>query len=363
MVSYQCGIHTVCFSLTKQGYAAIQGIINEAYKKKYQITKQSDKFGLDNTYHVDQYADQGIRVTIKQTCSHPGYVKLIVSPGSLISQEYNPIRLYQATDTEWKTMNKRFRRLISIKGLPDSLEQYAITRVDVTMDLYLETHEEVMEWVRIFKKSMKSPRYQLHEFTKKTANDPKEANRHSCEYCTSTSRKNKSKFKYSKQPETAFKAYDKFFEVNDSDILDKPVLRLELSLSRQSLIKKLHLKTNVDNKELLWEAASNSTQLICKYLKRNMFINGEILTYNAAMERIDNSTKLKSKFKEDMKEMVRKCSDSDSLYNALQKIGNSKRQDALLKQFKKIGISPVTLTGRSALEELPGIMGFLNDCD
>lgn len=93
-----------------------------------------------------------------------------------------------------------------------------------------------------------------------------------------------------------------------------------------------------------------------------MLIDGEILRYEDAMERVSKAPNISEKHRKQMRELIQKCSDCENLYYALQKMYLSdKQRDRLLRQFRELGTSPVTLRNGSPLEKLPSIKEFLLD--
>ena len=353
------GLHTIGLTRPKQKYNVLQSIIDSVYREGCEVEHKTDKYNLDHTYKLNQYSDQGIRLEIRQFCDHAGFVKLILTPGSMLSGKYDPTRLYRGKEKEWENICAVYRDTISFDGLPKSLEKYTLSRVDQTLDFYMDSEEEVIEWVRVFQKSMCSPRYQRIKFSGK---DAAEANRRSVEYCTATKRRGKNGKNHGKQPETAFKAYDKTYECRGRKDLEENILRFELSSTKQALMKKRKLDKQVSLKDFLHAAAKSSSDTIYKFIESAMFIDGEILRYKDAMKRVSKAPKITEKHKVQMRELIQKCSDCENLYYALQKIKlSNKQRDRLLRQFRELGISPVTLRNDSPLENLPSIKEFLSD--
>ena len=140
------------------------------------------------------------------------------------------------------------------------------------------------------------------------------------------------------------------------------ILRLELSSTKQALMKKLKLDKQVSLKDFLHAAAKASSSTIGKFIKSAMFIDGEILRYEDAIERVSKTPRINDEHRKQMQELIKKCSDCENLYYALQKMDLSgKQRDRLLRQFRKLGISPVTLRNDSPLEKLPSIKTLISD--
>ena len=146
------GIHTFCLINSRQGYQNLQAVIESAYDRRYKVNKKSDKYNLDHFYDINEYAGTGIRIHIAQFAAHPGFVRVILTPGSILSNEYNPTLLFKAKEKEWTKIQKKYKQLIQLDGIPDNLDSFSLNRIDITWDFYLDHEEEVLEWVRVLKK-------------------------------------------------------------------------------------------------------------------------------------------------------------------------------------------------------------------
>ena len=357
------GIHTVSFTLPQQRYARLKEIADEAYDRRIKVMHTKDQHNLDHSYEFSREKDGGVRAEVHMYATHPGCARLILTPGSILSGCYDPMRLYQGTQKEWNDVQKKYWKQAPLKSLPKSLDDYSLSRIDLTWDIYMESHEEVEAWIHVFKKSMRSPRYKRVEFQEDSARARKDANKHSCEYCTSTKQSKKKRHSRGKQPETAFKVYDKCYEVNDKKILDQPVLRLELSLTRQSLVQRLKADKSISTEKLLSEAAKNAKVLIWKFVKSAMMTEGEYESYSMLALHIDlNENIIGKKYRKAAAKLVEKCSDCDNLYHALIKAEKKKsRRNPLLKQFAKISLNPVSLPNSFKVHALPSIRTLLEE--
>ena len=114
------GLHTICLTLPKQKYHVLQSMSDSIYREGYEVEHKTDKYNLDHTYKLNQYRDQGIRLEIRQFCDHAGFVKLILAPGSMLSGEYDPTRLYRGKEKEWENICAIYQDTISLDRLPKS---------------------------------------------------------------------------------------------------------------------------------------------------------------------------------------------------------------------------------------------------
>lgn len=220
--------------------------------------------------------------------------------------------------------------------------------IEETSDIW--TNEEgLMEYLRIARKSLMPTAYNRVLFKKDDGKtkDYKTSNAHS--YCVSCDR-------------ASFLVYDKIAQLkmiercNDA-LLGKNTLRFEAELKRPALKDRLGKSAMETNYKLLSTAAKSSGKAVGWYLKRLQPKCDRYLRYEDAVELIEGA-KLSKKSRERMLYLLRKTSDKDSLSAALddmrKKFGLKKGQcNTVLKKFRKLGISPITLANNSKFKELP----------
>ena len=145
-------------------------------------------------------------------------------------------------------------------------------------------------------------------------------------------------------------------------LLGKKVLRLEAQLRRRALKRWLPGKKLGNN----WETIRNiykSRKKILKWYLDRIQPTGQYVRYRDAASLIKNS-KLKKKTRERMLYLLRKTSDTEPLSTALaamkKEFGLNRNQcNMVLKKFRKLGISPITLTNDSRFEELHALRTLL----
>ena len=89
--------------------------------------------------------------------------------------------LYQPTNKNYRTLVTRADRILKTVGVPCSINEMSICRLDVTENLIFEKKELVLIYLNLLKKSLIPPKYRLDSFRKinPKVKDPQEANRHS----------------------------------------------------------------------------------------------------------------------------------------------------------------------------------------
>ena len=140
-------------------------------------------------------------------------------------------------------------------------------------------------------------------------------------------------------------------------MIGKHILRFEAELKRPALKKYLGGPAMDTNYKLLSTAAKKSRKVIRWYLSRMQPECKQYLRYEDAVRKVEKAG-FKTKTIERMLYLLRKTSDSESLTAALEKVKSdfnlSKSQcKNVLDKFRKLGISPITLTNSSTFDELP----------
>jgi len=300
-------------------------------------------------YASDYFAEQGVKLQISRTEGNPWELLVIIHP-TLVLGEDDRSALYQASKPSYNKIVRAVDKMLKSVNVPFSLDDMSIYRPDATVNLIFDDGKLVDEYIRILKKSKILPHYRLDWFREKEkkAKDCKLANRHSHKQrCKSA----------------AFFIYDKTAQLEMTDhfpdaLMGKKVLRLEAQLRRKTLKKWVHDKELGSNWEIIRDVYKNREKIIKWYLNR-VQPAGKYVRYKDAVGLIEDA-KLKEKVRTRMLYLLRKTSDKESLTAALKDLkaechltGSQCR--TVLEKFRKLGISPITLSNSSELEELPPI--------
>ena len=273
----------------------------------------------------------------------------IIHP-TLVLGENDRSALYYASKSSYNKIVKTVDKILKQINVPFSLDDMPLYRLDVTVNLIFDDGRLVDEHIRILKKSKILPHYKLDWFREKEkkAKDCKLANRHSHKQrCKSAS----------------FFAYDKTAQLEMIDhfpdaLMGKKILRLEAQLRRKTLKKWVPNKALGSNWEIIRDVYKNRKKIIKWYLGR-IQPAGRYVRYKDAVGLIEDA-KLKEKTRDRMLYLLRKTSDKDSLTAALKDLKAEYRLTGsqcrtVLKKFRKLGISPITLPNSSEFDELPPI--------
>lgn len=344
----QIGIDTLCFylCLTPKQKCKIMAELKQLPNFK---TIKADYERDSYEYASDHLASSGVKLHIFRKNGSVWGLFAIVHPTLVLGND-DRSALYLAAKPSYKKMVKLIDKMLNKVKVPCSLDEMQMYRVDVTANLIFEDSKLMDEYIRVLKKSMILPRYKLNWFRKseKKAKDCKLANRHSHkQYCKSS----------------AFFVYDKTAQLEMIDrfpdtLMGKKVLRSEVQLRRSAIKKWVSGKELSSNWEIIRDICKNGKKIINWYLNR-LQPKGNILRYKDA-EKVIESAKLKGKTRERMLYLLRKTSDKDSLTAALKDLKSeyqltSGQCRTILKKFRKLGISPITLRNDSDFDCLPYI--------
>ena len=348
MLSIENGVHTFSVGMTLT-HKQFTRIFDACYKTGC-VQDTSDIWKGKERLYCYAYQEQGVKVFLHGKSGKLYRLRIQIEPCRVLG-ETDPTALAEMGKRQYNEFVKSVDKSLKKLKLPVSIDDMKISRCDLTINVYFATQEELMEYLRVLKKSFNIRCYQ-HVFFKKDdekTKNHKTANSHShCIACNSAS----------------FLIYDKIAQLEmidrcDETMIGKHVLRLEAELKRPAL--KTHLKKSAmdTNFQLLSTAAKKSKAVIRWYLNRMQPKCEKYLRYEDAVRKVKEAG-FKKKTIERMLYLLRKTSDSESLTAAMEKLIekfnlSTNQWQNVLKKFQKLGISPITLTNSSEFDEIPSL--------
>lgn len=330
--------------------------IIERLETKQGFRAQTNDYLSDTyAYSSDCFKDEGIRIWIKRISGSPWGLLIVVHP-TLVLGLSDRSALYQPQKKgNYKKIIECVDKLLNPIGVPCSIGEMKLYRIDITSNLIFEDEAFIYEYLRILKKSCLLPHYKNDWFRKKEqkAKDCEAANKHSFkQYCKSA----------------AFFSYDKTAQLEmigafPASLIGKRVLRLEAQLRRNGMKKWVGKDAmGGSNWGILKKLWKNSEKIIRWYIKRLQPVGEQCVRYEDAMDKLKNVKNRKTR--ERMLCLLRKTSDSETLTAALEKLGekyslNKGQQKTILKKFEKLQISPITLANSSVHEFLRPIQDLI----
>ena len=356
----ETGIHT--FSLYhKLSYTEAQNLIELLKKRGYYYPLKENNWNYKGTYKSNLYADLGVQIYIYHYYFYSGFT-LRITPCSLLKESYAAENLYHPSSTDNHETEERLNYILNDLEIKSDLgeiitaNEMSVCRVDPCINVYLDSDDEILEYLRILKKSTFIPHYHVAKFeeTSSHVKNVEGANKHSY---------------HIKSRRAEFTAYDKIYEMQQGnrcpdELGDTHILRIEAELKRDALIKRLDRDEMCSNGKLLKSTAKNANGILVSFLERMQIGTGNHVRYCDAEARIEKA-KFENKLKDRMLYLIRKVSDSN-LSSALDSMCkeynlNSNQCDRILNRFDELGISPITLRNNSQFESLPSLISILQE--
>ena len=322
-----------------------------ACKKSGCILDTSDPWDNTEQLFCYTYLEQGVKVFLHGKSGKLYRLRVQVEPCRVLG-DADPTALAKLSKWQYKALVKTVDSMLKKLKVPISIDNMKISRCDLTMNIEFFTQDELMAYLRIFQKSRLIHQYR-HVFFKKNdhkVKDYKAANNHShCISCKSAS----------------FLIYDKIAQLEmidrcDETLMGKHVLRFEAELKRPAMKKHLGKQAMDTNYKLLSAAAKESRKVIRWYLSRMQPSCEKYLRYEDAVGAVEDAN-LKEKTRDRMLYLLRKTSDKESLTAALGSLKEkyhltTSQCKTVLKKFRQLRLSPITLTNASNFDSLPYIL-------
>lgn len=323
----------------------------KSYKGFYQ---ENDYWADIHEYHSEAFADQGIKIYVFQKKRSVWGLMVMVHPMILLGN-LDRSALYNPSRKTYRELERRADEILEQVGIPYSLAQMKLYRVDVTMNLVFQDSVPMDAYLRILKKGQLLPHYHLEFFKAGAmkAKNAKEANRNSHKQSCRSG---------------AFFAYNKTAQLRMTNhfphmLIGKSVLRIEAQLRRRGMKKWLgeDIK-DLDNWHIIQKLGNKAPKILKWYLKRTLLVHGEHLRYQDAVERVTNVKR--ENVRKRMIYLLRKTSDCRDLSAAVKALketyGLSSGQcRRIFNKFEKLGVSPITLPNNDSLSRLQDLSSFL----
>lgn len=341
------GIHTI---------ELFHRVSNKDFNKVFHSLKSmnSGNFYPDTTYHSDKgmtkyictsYCNQGVVLYLYQQVrsknktkkNHAPFIHFRLNPHTLLHEEYSPKKVFHAEDKQLKLLDKEMTKLLHEIGLNCEFEQLTLSRIDCCLDYFPNSQDWVDEALRVVRRSPYMKQYKLCTFGKEFSNRKKK-NAHSWRICCKT---------------TTLTVYDKTFQLMEEDLLeqyDAPMLRFEVSRSGAKFKRGLSEQVKGSNKKILKTVMDESEDTIHFYMEM-LHADLPFVRYSDCMAKIE--TVKHASTRKNMQLLVKKLSDCKSYAQAVKNSELSESQlRTVRKQFKELGIQPITLKDKSEIEEL-----------
>lgn len=343
------GIHTYSVEkvLTYKQYKKIKEMCLVSGKTK----DDSNILARTESYFYYGLVEHGIKVYLFGLSGEIYHLSIQIEPCRVLGI-LDPTALFRANKRHYKQLVKAVDTELKKLLVPGSIDGMKISRCDVTINVSFDDHNILSEYLRILKKGYVPKKFEVTKFQKGDgkAKDWESANQTS--YCISGKNER-------------FLIYDKIAQLKmigrwNEGLANENILRLEAELQRKALKKYLGKTAMQSNQELLSAAMNKAQPIIRGYFRKMNLDCNAYLRYAEVVSQIKGA-RVSTKTQERMLYFLKKTSDGKNINSALEKTqdhcGINRRQaNQILKKFRQLGFSPVTLRNGSAIRELPPLL-------
>ena len=368
-------IHTFSLTrhLTRIEYYTIKENMYLNCPGTYETVSKGEEGAAYIFHHCNAFNRYGVRICLMQCgfsgskAEHPSdydddgndlfseyFLKMTINPRKLIEplDEYSYLGILQPTQESVDRVADAFRRLFWKTTFENDINQYKLSRVDFCTNIRCDSKKIFRELVRVLRKLPTPPKYTRMIYQDKKQNK-KKANRYNKHYLRFACGTHE------------LVIYDKSYQMKENGLelsyekMANGVIRFEMHCQREYL-RRLEKKLGCSDTDSLLHALVQHTreELVKKFSK--CFPNVSYYQAEVLQEKI-RASHYKKKNKEAMYKLVELLKTVQSVDKALEKL-EAKRYDTsgILKNFEKLGISPVPLRKDFCAERLPGLVELLN---
>ncbi len=360
----ETGIHTIELYACNLKYSQVQKVIDYLVNKGHLRITKHDPLNIDRHMKSDYLVNEGIRMRGYQSYQYSNGIGLAINPCTLLEGAYQPTELFQPRKKScYKLLEQTSSAMYKLDMVDNPYQgtlfvepkDLSLSQMDLTMNLWFDDDVDLTEIVRLFSKG-NIPRYfKRYRFKEKK-------NSYINRYCF-----------IMESEMITFKVYDKIHELKDNnrcpeELQSKKVLRIEASIKRKELIRKLKLDKDDSLYKMLKAGYKKVDSVISDYIDKLFSCRGKYVRYDTAKKMIEKAD-IKPKNKEQMLFLLQKTSDGDGLDTALKKLKekyNIKSKGPikkLYKNFGKLGIAPITLRNDSSIKEMPCILDMIQEAE
>ena len=344
LINYVVGIDTLSYYHVLTDKQA-RAIVRELSDRTKFFTEVDDYEKDSYACRSEHYAERGIKVRVARYKGNLWGLYILVHPTLLLGDD-DRSALYRPKKGSYNELLKQTKAIFKELNIPFDLEDMALSRADITINLIFVDSEYVDRYLRIIKKAKTLKHYSLDKFreSEHKAKDPKEANKHSyIQRCKSASY-----FVYDKTAQLHM--IDKFPETLEK----KHILRLEAQLSGKAMKKWCKSKACKNHYQVLHQLVKNGRDIHRWYLKRMGLLLGEHMRYEDAVERV-NTVKGEKTRRHMLAIMEALGYNNANLSNVLDKLKlKPNAASKALRMFSELGISPITVPNAEDAS-LPGM--------
>ena len=344
-VSKTYGLHSIELFARNLKYTEVQKPIEFCMDHGKIYKMKSDPDNIDRMLKSTYFVNDGVRLRIYQSHDKSNGIGFIITPGTLLSGEYQPVRLWVPTEEAVNELLKDLDKILKSLGLDNvKSKDLSLSQMDITHNEWGDNGYTPTEVIRLLRKGIVPPNFKVYHNKNKFL-DP-------YLYVIESKRKDYKKSEAQKRGRVVVKVYDKIHELKENDrcpksLKDEQILRFEVSMKREAFLKKLGLERDASLYEMLRAGYDQGKDILADYQEKMYPFPTEIVSYEEAKKLIPKKIK-NSLLQEQMLYLLEKTSDSAGVSAAVRKLKDhyshvdDRRIKKIFEEFNKLGIAPIT---------------------
>lgn len=132
-VSKTYGLHSIELFARNLKYTEVQKPIEFCIDHGKIYTMKNDPYNIDRHLKSQYLINDGIRLRIYQSHNHSNGIGFIINPSTLLSGEYQPVRLWVPTEEAVNKLLKDFDKILKSLGLDNvKSKDLSLSQMDIT---------------------------------------------------------------------------------------------------------------------------------------------------------------------------------------------------------------------------------------
>lgn len=303
------------------------------------------------------FSEYGMKIYFTRTVENIVSVKAVINPRKMLDPCSGYLGILPANDVSVERFAECFTDIMREADLPELLEDWLVTRVDLCVNLDCGESEAAKELNRLVHKGMTPAKYRRVEYSSNSLSAQKLREKQKHYLCF-------------KSGSSSLVIYDKKYQMTEEglitgyDRLTNSILRVELQTSN-SFLRRFQEKQKIDTRDtagLLQSLISNSDALILKRLRKSIpygvHYKPNRLRYEISLLHYHADT-IKQ-----MQTLAEYAYTSTTFDDAVRKTKkkyalSEKEMKLLLRRFQDSNISPIPLHGNFPNDCLPSLTSLL----
>lgn len=344
-VSKTYGLHSIELFARNLKYTEVQKPIEFCIDHGKIYKMKSDPDNIDRMLKSTYFINDGVRLRIYQSHDKSNGIGFIITPSTLLSGEYQPVKLWVPTKEAVNELLKDLDKILKSLGLDNvKAKDLSLSQMDITQNDWGSSGYMPTEIIRQFRKGIVPPNFKVYP-NKNNALNP-------YLYVIESKRKELKESEQQKRGRVVVKVYDKVHELEENgrcpkSLKNEQILRFEVSMKREAFLKKLGLERDASLYEMLRAGYDQGKDILADYQEKMYPFPSEIVSYAVAKKLIQEKVK-NPLLQEQMLYLLEKTSDSAGVSTAVRKLKDhyshvdGRRIKRIFAEFDKLDIAPIT---------------------